>query len=331
MVVSHFFKCRPQRVRRHMLIFSQVDIDDTGTCLAANDGGENHCPRDETVFPLIQASEFTHDFLLGCPRGGNNGPEEETSVAPIEVSQTTSTFVDSSSWNPNLIQEPQASTPAQSSEITSQGEVPFTEVSGAEAREAKSPQPLPTACHCLDQIMGANETMQVKLVWGGSSRKGPTVSADDMLHCQKDILASCETLLECSRCSLRSDYVMLIVSMCHEMMNGIGDLDAMTLPGSQYEGSKRSRSDASGGKLTSVKRGLKAGGWRLDDEDEMQVMRCLIGIRITRLGSLITQLEKAVNANHSAYEWIVRALRQVITEKIVAIGSERDGVVSSFN
>lgn len=175
--------------------------------------------------------------------------------------------------------------------------------------------------------MSANEIMQVKLIWAASSHSGPTISVDDMLKCQKDILASCEKLLECSRCSLRSDYVMLIVSMCHGMMRGIRDLDAITLSGSQNENSERSRSNASGGKLIRTKKSLNAGGWRFDDKEEMDVIRSLIGIRITRLGSLIGQLEKTVNTYHSAYQWIINDLRQGITEKTDAIESEGDGVV----
>ncbi|KAI8629228.1 hypothetical protein F5Y19DRAFT_94147 [Xylariaceae sp. FL1651] len=309
-----------------------MDIDDMNTCLTTSNGGGNHGSHNDTVFPLTEGSKFTSEFLLDSPCGEGNGPAEDPSISPTESSQTTSTFVaHSSSWGPNIMQESQAPLPAPLSEITPRDEVPLLDISKAELQEKKPQRPLPTVCHCLDQIMSANEIMQVKLVWGASPQKGLAVSVDDMLQCQKDVLGSCEALLECSKCSLRSDYVMLIVSMCHEMMTGIGDLVAITLSGSQNRSSKRSRSDASGDRSNSVPRELKAGGWRLDDEDEMQVIRCLIGIRITRLGSLISQLEKAVNANHSAYKWIVRALRQVVTEKIIAIGSARDGVVFSLN
>ncbi|KAI3318948.1 hypothetical protein HD806DRAFT_525859 [Xylariaceae sp. AK1471] len=294
---------------------SSMDIDDTPIYLAVNDGGEDNC--EVMSFPRIQASKSNQEFLLGYSRGGENDPGKERPVAPGEslhtTPQTSSTpITESINWDFNLIQEPPASSIDESSKITSQVGISSTEISRTEPQQTNSPQLLPTTCRCLEQLMGANEVMQVKLVWGACPTNGLAVSVDDMLQCQKDILVSCETLLECKRCSLRSDYVMLIVSMCHEMMNGIGDLSAMLLPGSQNGSSKRSRSESDGGR----KRGLKPGGWRLDDADEIQVIKSLIGIRIARLSSLTSQLEKVVKANHPAYEWVIRALRQSITERI---------------
>jgi hypothetical protein len=304
------------------------------TCIIVDNRGESQCAQDEAIFPQIQVSGFAHD-LLNCHGGSHSHePEEETSDTRTraESSHIATTFIaDSSSWDRNLTQGPRVLPAAQSSEITSQDEASFVESARAEPREPRSLQALPIACCCLDQIMGANETLQIKLVWGITSRNGHTISIDDMLQCQKDILCSCETFLKCSRCGLRSDYIMLIVSMLHQMMNSIGYLDELTLPGSQNKSLKRSCLEASGGKVTNFKRGLKAGGWRLDDEDEMQVIRRLIDIRIKRLESLMSQLEKVVNTEHSAYEWIVCALKEVINEKTVVMGSKRDDDVSSVN
>ncbi|TGJ85523.1 hypothetical protein E0Z10_g3264 [Xylaria hypoxylon] len=298
-----------------------MDIGDVPIYLAANNGGEND--GEVTAFPRMHPSKSNHDFLLDYSRGGNDDPREEGIVAlggsSETTPQTTSTpILEPSGWDPNFGQE--IPSLGESSKIAGQHGVAFSEVPGTGLQEATSSQPLPAVCYCLERLMQANEDMQVKLVWGAYPLNGVTVSVDDMLQCQKDILVSCETLLECKTCSLRSDYVMLIVSMCHEMMNGIGDLSAMLLPGSQQGSSKRSRSESDGGR----KLGLKAGGWRLDDEEEINVIRSLIGIRITRLGSLISLLEKAVKANHPAYEWVIRALRQSITERIAAIGSKRE-------
>ncbi|KAJ8130146.1 hypothetical protein O1611_g3486 [Lasiodiplodia mahajangana] len=300
---------------------SGMDLGDTSMCLTSNDGGENSC--EAIAFPRINLSKSNHDLPLRYSRGDDNGDGE----VPEGSSQITSTpLPEPLSWEPIMIPEMQM---LPLDDEPSGSGVAFSAMPGIELQETEtaSPQPSSTGCPCLEKLMGANEDMQVKLVWGAYPLNGVTVSVDDMLQCQKDILVSCETLLECKKCSLRSDYVMLIVSMCHEMMNGIGDLSAMLLPGSERASSKRSRSESDGGR----KRGLKAGGWRLDDEDEIQVIKSLIGIRITRLGSLISLLEKAVKANHPAYEWVIRALRQSITERIATIGSEREGVGFTLN
>ncbi|KAI0458268.1 hypothetical protein F5B21DRAFT_519459 [Xylaria acuta] len=304
-----------------------MDMGDAPIYLAANDGGENN--GEVAAFPRIHPSKPSQDFLLGYSRVGGSGPGEGPAVpggSSNTTPQTTSTpITEPLSWE--LIPEIQTPSLGNPSEVEPPGGVGFSAIPGSGLPETMSPQPLSTACHCLEKLMGANEDMQVKLVWGGYPLNGVTVSVDDMLQCQKDILVSCETLLECKKCSLRSDYVMLVVSMCHEMMNGIADLSTMLLPGSQSGSSKRTRSESDGGR----KRGLKAGGWRLDDDDEIQVIKSLIGIRITRLGSLISLLETAVNTHHPAYEWVIRALRQSITERIATIGSEREGLGFTIN
>lgn len=301
-----------------------MDIGDTPIYLTGNDGGENN--GEVTPFPRIDPPKTNHDFMLGYTRGGNIGPEGEEAAleggSSHTTPHTTSTFMtEPLSWEPGLL--PESATPSllESSNPAAPDGAAFSAPLEM-GQSITPPQPPATACHCLEQLMGANEDMQVKLVWGAYPPSGRSVSVDDMLQCQKDILVSCETLLECKRCSLRSDYVMLIVSMCHEMMNGIGDLSAILLPGSQRGSSKRQRSESDGGR----KRGLKAGGWRLDDEDELQVIKSLIGIRITRLESLISLLEKSVKAHHSGYEWVIRALRQSITERIAAMRSEPEDV-----
>ncbi|KAI0401918.1 hypothetical protein F4802DRAFT_609078 [Xylaria palmicola] len=302
-----------------------MDIGDASIYLAAANGGENTCEL--AAVSGMHPSKSNHDFLMDYAGGVKNVTGNEAPVvsgrSPQTISQTTSTPVtELLSWESSLI--PEIQTPSLIDHVTTAGQdaVTFSAVHGSGVQETMHPQDPHATCNCLEKLMGANEDMQVKLVWGAYPLNGVTVSVDDMLQCQKDILVSCETLLECQRCSLRSDYVMLIVSMCHEMMNGIGDLSAMLLPGEQTGSSKRTRSESDGGR----KRGLKAGGWRLDDEDEIQVIRSLIGIRITRLGSLISLLEKAVKDKHPAYEWVIQALRQSIKDRIASIGSEKEGV-----
>ncbi|KAK5630176.1 hypothetical protein RRF57_005891 [Xylaria bambusicola] len=262
---------------------------------------------------------------LAYPRESNNVTGEDSLIPSESTSKTIEQTITTSKhevsfWNHSF----GLGIPAlgESSNIADLEAATSTEILGLNLQEHPVLQPASTACQCLEKLMQANEDMQVKLVWGACPLNGVTVSVDEMLQCQKDILVSCETLLECKACSQRSDYVMLIVSMCHEMMNGIGDLSEMILPGSQQGSSKRPRSESDVRKRDLK---VKAGAWRLDDEEEINVIRSLIGIRITRLGSLITLLEKAVKAKHPAYEWVIRALRQSITEKIAAIGSGGPG------
>ncbi|KAI0514694.1 hypothetical protein F5B22DRAFT_656645 [Xylaria bambusicola] len=257
---------------------------------------------------------------LGYTQGSNDATGEDSLIQSEGTSKAINQTIATPKHEPSFWKHSFASgIPAlgQSSNITGPEAGTFAEIPELSFQEMPALQPASTACQCLEQLMQANEDMQVKLVWGACPLNGVTVSVDEMLQCQKDVLVSCETLLECKACSQRSDYVMLIVSMCHEMMNGIGDLSEMILPGSQQGSSKRPRSESDVRKRDLK---VKAGAWRLDDEEEINVIRSLIGIRITRLGSLITLLEKGVKVNHPAYEWVIRALRQSITEKVAAIG-----------
>lgn len=294
--------CEPQQAS--VLILLQVDISDVPNGLTS-DNGESH----------MQLAKPYCDFPLNYPGGANDDPGK-VALVPSEVSSMSTPTIAAASiseqsyWTYTF--GPGSSTLSESGNLTNRDEI---KIPGLRLHEPPLVEPSPAACPCLEQLMQANEDMQVKLVWGAYGLNGVTVSVDEMLQCQKDILVSCETLLGCKACSQRSDYVMLIVSMCHEMMNGIGDLSAMLSTKPQQGGSKRPRSESD-----ARRRDLKAGGWRLDDEEEINVIQSLIGIRITRLGSLITLLEKAVKENHPAYEWVIRALRQSITEKISAIG-----------
>ncbi|KAI8631480.1 hypothetical protein F5Y19DRAFT_493385 [Xylariaceae sp. FL1651] len=297
-----------------------MEVGATPIYLATNDTTD--CHPDVTSFPPIHTSGSSHRILPSSPRGSSNSSKDDRPIIPITSRQHSPDIsIESISWKHDPIREPRLSPLAQFSNISSPHAASLAEHSETERCEIIPPHPPPASCRCLEQLMSANEAMQVKLVWGTSAQAGSAVSVDDMLQCQKDMLASCGTLLECNICSLRSDYVMLVVSMCREMMNGIMDLSAMIIPNSQHGSRKRAFSEANDGTLASFQR-VNAGGWRLDDQDEMAVIKSLIGIRITRLRSLIARLEKAVNTHHSDYEWIVNALRQIVTEKVASIELE---------
>ncbi|KAI1258589.1 hypothetical protein F5Y18DRAFT_342547 [Xylariaceae sp. FL1019] len=277
--------------------------DNTDAYFATDYDANHHQPPDMRSFSQMLETAPSHGYLLDPDIIASGLGEEGLAVTLPSPQSASGTGVHSADV------EPTESSPSQQGyqSIRSDKEV------GAI---------IPSRCHCLEHLMSANEKMQVKLVWRAGSPNGIGVSVDDMLECQKDVLATCGTLLECQSCSLRSQYVLLVVSMCREMANGIEHLSSLILSdrGSQHGSRKRSCStvDATGMK------GLKPGGWRLDDEDEMEVIKSLIGIRLTRLRSLVLRLEKGIRQNHSDYGWIASALRDTVTEKMAALGSEID-------
>ena len=179
-------------------------------------------------------------------------------------------------------------------------------------------------CFCVDLIIAANATMQVKLVWDTSLNGCNTSSIDDMLQCQKNVLASCETFFGCKNCSLKSDYVVLVISMCREMVNGVKALEVITSP--EEQSSRRPHPDTD----TSSKARLEAGGWRLDDDDEIEIIRHLIQVRIKKLKKLIGQLEHTVSANHAPYAWIVGNIRKSLDDKLGSTTSRADDMMD-FN
>lgn len=163
-------------------------------------------------------------------------------------------------------------------------------------------------CFCVDLIIAAHATMQVKLVWVTSLSGCTSSSIDDMLQCQKDVLTSCETVLGCMKCSLRSDYVVLVISMCREMVDGVRAL--MVITSKEHRNSRRLHLSSD----TSSQAKLEAGGWRLEDDDEIEIIRHLVQLRIKKLKNLIDQLEHTVLANHVSYVWVVSNLRDRLSD-----------------
>lgn len=165
-------------------------------------------------------------------------------------------------------------------------------------------------CFCTDLVISANTTMQVRLVWTSWLNGSSTSSIEDILQCQKHVLASCDTFFKCKRCSLKPDYVVLVISMCREMVDGVKALEHITSPETLRSRRHHLSSDASS------KPRLEAGGWQLDDDDEIEIIRHLIQVRITKLRKLVSGLEQIVNANHVSYGWMVGNLRKSLDEKL---------------
>ncbi|KAL7940480.1 hypothetical protein V8C42DRAFT_226162 [Trichoderma barbatum] len=212
-----------------------------------------------------------------------------------------STFIEATLSTPHFIADLSAWTPSLEQEVCTvpRDRLPEAAIKGNELQGFD-------ICFCVDLVLAANATMLVKSVWGTSLNSFNTSSIDDMFQCQKNVLASCEILLGCGKCSLRSDYVVLVISMCRELVSGVKVLEVITSPETQNGSSEKPNLDSE----FSSKANLEAGGWRLDDDDEIEIIRHLIKVRITKLRKLIGQLEHIVTANHASYTWVVGSLKQ---------------------
>lgn len=167
-------------------------------------------------------------------------------------------------------------------------------------------------CICVDSITDANAMVQTKLVWSNWLQGYSASSIDDMLQCQKNVLASCETFFNCKNCSNKWNYVALVISMCRELVSGVKTLESITTRGPQtfLRRQPRSDSDFSGSSR------LEAGGWRLDDDDEMEIIKHLVRVRTTKLRKVIDQLESTVSSNHVSYLWVVGNLKKTLDDNL---------------
>ncbi|KAL6691276.1 hypothetical protein J3F84DRAFT_387230, partial [Trichoderma pleuroticola] len=104
--------------------------------------------------------------------------------------------------------------------------------------------------------------------------------------------------------------------MCREMVSSVKVLESITSPDTQSGSSEKANLDSE----LSSKANLEAGGWRLDDEDEIEIIRHLIKVRITKLRKLIDQLEHIVTANYASYTWVVGSLKQNLEATLGSIG-----------
>ncbi|KAI1337317.1 hypothetical protein F5Y15DRAFT_158597 [Xylariaceae sp. FL0016] len=73
-------------------------------------------------------------------------------------------------------------------------------------------------CSCFAQAISVHENIEVNLVGVLHDHSG---TAEELLKQQKNCLAECENLLECNPCCSRSDYVMLILSMCMKIASSL--------------------------------------------------------------------------------------------------------------
>lgn len=166
-------------------------------------------------------------------------------------------------------------------------------------------------CSC-SKMVRTYELAEVYLVWAPRDRSGATsIEMDDVLRCQKTVLASCEAVLSCDTCRLQSEKVMLMISICNKLLASFVQMSsAPPLMGQEITHAtdsrqaspvkeKRSQTGRSSGKHRSLD--FNVSEWKIDDEDKEQVLKTLLSSRAARLSDLIDRLEEVVRTNR----WLV--------------------------
>lgn len=179
----------------------------------------------------------------------------------------------------------------------------------------------PTPCSCLSQILRTFEMVQ--LATARESQDTPEAfysNAQHTLCLQKNALASCETLLECPICSAQSEQITMVTYISDKMLTSIRDLVSAS-PMVRFldyrDGLICSRSGSYNDPRNT---GLNIRRWKMDNEDEMQVIRSLINVRITKLDSLLNRLEKIVIVHQwSSHVSIARDLRERFNQTIIMV------------
>lgn len=163
----------------------------------------------------------------------------------------------------------------------------------------------------------------------------PLMTQQTILQRQKTLLVRFESL-RCGTCWSRSDFVILIITMCDRMLtsleaverfvcsktdntngvisniNAAADVNAMATSHAELDLPLLSRS------RQFLQPGLNA--WQIDDDDEQELVISLIKSRVTRLGNLIAMAEGTGSAN--AWLWherLAQALRKRSTKLLISL------------
>lgn len=75
-----------------------------------------------------------------------------------------------------------------------------------------------SACSCFSRAIVTHEAIEVNLVY---ALQGSAGTAESFLRQLKTSIADCEALLLCDSCRYRSDYIMLILSMCEKLASSL--------------------------------------------------------------------------------------------------------------
>jgi len=206
-------------------------------------------------------------------------------------------------------------------------------------------------CPCAE-IMRIYEKAEIYLVWSLRGRSATiSLGPDELLQCQKEVLSSCESILNCDKCSLQPEQAMMIISIFEKVRASIIEMSGMSiLPDLEDDGREtryvdnnsfsRQRRDTfpeftkstslddhgnygnGGGEIVSSARGgykrksllFNSGDWNVDNEDKMHMLKCLINVRATRLIELSNRLDKVALENN----WLVhRSILKDLSERFV--------------
>ena len=181
---------------------------------------------------------------------------------------------------------------------------------------------------CFTRAVQIYEMIEVNLAWGPIHCHSEAIGG--ILEHLKLALAACESLLECQQCTMRHEYVMLLISMCRKITGSLegvypgfhaaasrslhprsspsaernmrqsclGPLWTPESAGSEAVSLTEGSSHGSGSNRSSPHDGPNHGhrskGWCLDADDEHVIFRSLLRARATRLDAFVTRLGKVV-------------------------------------
>ncbi|KAL1863932.1 hypothetical protein Daus18300_008081, partial [Diaporthe australafricana] len=159
----------------------------------------------------------------------------------------------------------------------------------------------------------------------GSFLDQQQVPVETALHCIKSCLEICEILMDCQTCSARSECIMLSISICNTMVSRVEELVGavdpssfsplsasamncesgagnkgmpLSLESNQMLGSTGRAPQRKGSVHSGQERsGLRLGHWRMDTEDELQVIQSLLTARMTRLDGLTARMKRVAQQN----------------------------------
>ncbi|ROW08496.1 hypothetical protein VMCG_03257 [Cytospora schulzeri] len=194
------------------------------------------------------------------------------------------------------------------------------------------------SCHCM---LRTYETVEVCLVWTPRDSGGGSMSlgVDDTLKCQKEVLESGKSRLQCRKCPFKSHHGILMVHICEKLLDSMlkikvaiaGARNVGLRPSSQQKersflsiaspsslveqalfnnnnNNNNTNPDSiqEGGTQTRANRQARSldfgpGEWKIDEEDKLHVLESLLSVRLAKLKDLVHDLQEVVVSNH----WLV--------------------------
>ncbi|OJJ05791.1 hypothetical protein ASPVEDRAFT_894994 [Aspergillus versicolor CBS 583.65] len=181
------------------------------------------------------------------------------------------------------------------------------------------PEPTESTCSCFFQAVGTHEAIEVA-VW---CQKESFSDVQDILRHHKQVLAECEGLLECSRCSKNPGFIMLLISMVRKILESLGRICQVAgsprstserAPATNAEFNRESRvwEKVGNGNVNQGRNGygISIQGQQLDDDDEYLVLQSLLKARVAKLEHLLGLLHKVVvEQSWPAHKSLVRCLQ----------------------